>query len=829
MKPESTRWSDVLPVPRPLVAALHVTGFGLVIALVVARDGLATAASVVVAAAAYVAWYQHHRGASALRAAAAPARETPSRRASGSERTLQETCSLLRTVLDSAVEVSIIATDPELMIKVFNAGAERLLGYRSEELVGRVTPLLLYDSEEVNASSRLLYEATGRRVDGWELFVEPTMLNKPHQWTYLCKDGRRITVSQVVTAMYTDSGSLMGYLSVAHDVTQQKQCEESLREATQKAEQASRAKSEFLANMSHEIRTPMNAVIGLSYLLGQTALDSQQSAVLGNINHASKTLLSVINDVLDLSKIEAGELIVERVAFSPAELIQQLVDVATIQANAKGVIFRVDLPPDMPPLLEGDAKHLNQILSNLLSNAVRFTDRGMVELRVALARATAETVTMTFSVQDTGIGISPEAQSRLFAPFAQADATITRRYGGTGLGLSIVKSLVNLLGGSVQLKSTPGVGSEFTVVLEFALASAPASEAAQPNRPELGEQRLANVRILVVDDSEINLEVTRRILELNGAKVTLAHNGREAFELLRARADGYDVVLMDVQMPVLDGYAATQQIRETLALPHLPVIALTAGALSSERERAVASGMDDFIVKPFDANTLVGSILRHVKGERQAGMIESAAVVPVCGTDRGWPLLPGIDIEDARQRLTGDLNLFLSGMRRLLREYGDLQTSFVKRDAEEAILQAQRMHKLKGTAGMLGAKVIEQLARRAEAAFKAGDFGEASGTVKVLAVELRRLGQSAAAVLASGAIEEPSANHAAKAAPLDAELLAKLLDLLRRQDLAAVDLFNSMEAALSRNLGRRTFESVRELVDQLLLIEAADLLSKHRQ
>jgi len=735
------------------------------------------------------------------------------------ELALLETSSLLRTVLDSAAEVSIIATDPTLTIKVFNAGAERILGYTSKELVGSVTPLLIYDPEEIKATARDLSQLTGRRVDGWAVFVEPTMLNKPHQWTYVCKDGRRITVSQVVTAMYTENGGLLGYLSVAHDVTQQKQYEDSLRDATHKAEQASRAKSEFLANMSHEIRTPMNAVIGLSYLLGQTALDSQQSAVLGNINHASKTLLSVINDVLDLSKIEAGELIIEREVFSPLDLVQQLIDVTTIQANAKGVNFTVDLSPDIPPMVEGDAKHLNQILSNLLSNAVRFTNRGQVALRVALLGLSADNVTLAFSVQDTGIGISAEAQSRLFAPFAQADATITRRYGGTGLGLSIVKSLVGLLGGTVQLNSTPGVGSEFTVTLQFALASPEARAVLEAKIPEPGEQPLAEVRILVADDSDINLDVTRRILELSGAKVSLASNGLEAFELLRARPDAYDIVLMDVQMPVLDGYAATRKIRDELALGDLPIIALTAGALSSERQRAVASGMNDFIIKPFDTNTLVSSVLRHFTRKRQTEITDSAAVSPGHAGDRRWPALHGIDIEDARSRLAGDFSLFLSGIRRLLSEYGDLEAAFVPEDPQFVAAFAQRMHKLKGTAGMLGAKVIEQFARRAEAACRGAKVEEASSLVKQLVIEIQRLRQSAAGELAA----KPPKDE-----PLDDDGLAKLADLLRAQDLAAVDRFNSLEGALRQRLGRQAFEAVRDLIDQLRLIEAAEVLRECR-
>jgi PAS domain S-box-containing protein len=729
-----------------------------------------------------------------------------------------ENSSLLRTVLDCATEVAIMATDPGLTIKVFNAGAERLLGYRSEELVSRLTPSFIYDAAEIEAAGREIFKATGDQIDGWALLVEPTMLNKPREWTYVCKDGCRITVSQVVSAMHAENGSLLGYLIVAQDVTRQKQYEQSLRDAARKAEEASRAKSEFVANMSHEIRTPANAVVGLCYLLEQTPLDSQQSAVLGNINHASKALLSVINDVLDLSKIEAGEINIERAAFSPVELIRQLADVAAIQASAKGVHFRLDMPPDLPAVLEGDAKLLNQILSNLLTNAVKFTDRGRVQLAVLVSNRTADEVALNFSVQDTGIGISTEAQGRLFAPFAQADASITRRYGGTGLGLSIVKSLVGRLGGSVQLKSTAGIGSEFIVSLRFALGRSDPSKTSlpkRPKRPKRGDRPLEGVRILVVDDSDINLHVTNRILELNGAKVTLAGNGLEALELLRRRPAAHDLVLMDVQMPVLDGHAATRKIRETDALVDLPVVGLTAGALSSERQRAVASGMDDLIIKPFDADMLISSILRHVNHDRLAEPNEA---------DDGWPRLHGIDREVARGRMVGDLNLFMSCLRRFLAEFGDIDAAAVTSEMHMNVPQAQRMHKLKGTAGMLGAKLIEALASRCEAAWRSGNLRDAASIGAQLCVEIQSLRQSAASVLAEDPCRIPDPASTTEGQGLQGDLLGKLVAMLRAQDLGAVDLFNSMAGALRDHLGRRAFESVRNLMDQLLLIEAADAL-----
>src|SRR5258706_2006742 len=404
-----------------------------------------------------------------------------------------------------------------------------------------------------------------------------------------------------MTAMRAGGGELFGYLGVAHDITRQKQFEESMREPMLKAEQASLAKSQFLANMSHEIRTPMNAVIGLSYLLGQTTLDSEQAAYLVKLSLASKSLLGIINDVLDLSKIEAGELMMEHVDFSLSVLLQDLADVMTVAADAKGISFEIDAPADLPRALNGDAKRVSQILTNLLSNAIKFTDHGRVQLQVRRISATSDREKLCFTVRDSGIGIAPDVLKRLFAPFAQADVSTTRRFGGTGLGLSIVKHLANMMGSEVGMASTPSAGSEFWVELEFPLGTADSQSLLAAAGPPFGEPGLVGVRGLVVDDSGIHLGVAKRILEIEGAEVSLASNGLEAVARIESRPLSFDMVLVDVQMPLLDGYEATRRIRNTLALSHLPIIALTAGALVSERQRAIAAGMGHFVTKPFDA------------------------------------------------------------------------------------------------------------------------------------------------------------------------------------------------------------------------------------
>jgi CheY-like chemotaxis protein/anti-sigma regulatory factor (Ser/Thr protein kinase) len=570
----------------------------------------------------------------------------------------------------------------------------------------------------------------------------------------------------------------------------------------------------------------MNAVIGLSYLLGRTGLDSEQSSFLAKIKLASNSLLAVINDVLDLSKIESGELRAECASFNPRELLKEVADVMVVHADAKGIAFKVDTSGDLPVTLEGDATRLRQILTNLLANAIKFTDRGRVELSVVRLAATSSRVTLCFVVSDTGIGIAPETQARLFSPFTQADASITRRYGGTGLGLSIVKHLSTILGGTVDVESAPGVGSKFSVVLDFALGTREVlvRQGSTPGAP--GERALLGVRVLAVDDSDINLEVAKRILELEGARVWLAGDGEEAFERLQAEPRAFDVVLMDVQMPQLDGHAATRRIRDELGLVHMPIIALTAGALSSERPRAIAAGMDDFITKPFDPQALVNIILRHVQpmSVQDATSIQSVtAAAPQQAVE--WPDIDGIDADDVRGRLSDDVVLFRSSLKRLLDEFSDVASPIREVGVATCAYHAGRMHKLRGSAGMLGAKAIAQLAAEAEVASGAGEIERTAGLAARLAIQLQQLRQSVECAFV-GAPPDAEEAGVASAAALEPQRLVDLVERLRQNSLSALGCFNAMSPQLRHVLGERTYNVVRAQMDSLQFSGAAESLEK---
>ena len=713
-----------------------------------------------------------------------------------------------RSLIESNVD-ALMTIDPHGIVTDVNKQAEALTSRTRDELIG--APFENCFTEPLRAEAAINQVLGEGKVTNYEL-------------TARASDGRLTVVSCNATTFHDRDGLLQGVFAAARDITERKQYEESLRDATHRAEQANHAKSEFLANMSHEIRTPMNAVIGLSYLLGQTSLDEQQSGFLSKVTLASKSLLLVLNNVLDLSKIEAGELIVERRAFSLARLLEELPDVMAVQALAKGIAFEIDAEEDLPVALEGDATRLNQILTNLLSNAIKFTDRGGVELRVRLVAATRTHVKLCFIVRDTGIGIARDMQARLFAPFAQADASITRRFGGTGLGLSIVKRLTALMGGEVRMDSTLGVGSEFSVTLEFELTSADALARLDIGPVVAGELALRGVRVLVVDDSDINLDVTKRILESEGARVWLASDGKQAFDLLHADPETVDVVLMDVQMPVLDGHDATRRIRRELGLQSLPIIALTAGALSSERQRAAEAGMDDYIVKPFDAQSLVRHILRHVQPATGPLAPDAAAAAGRHVQGRAtWPEIEGIDAGDARERMSNDFELFRSMLERLLGEFSDVGVPASGGEPVALALHAGRMHKLRGSAGMLGAKDIQQLAGEAEAASIAGDVENAALLASRLAAALDRLGRSAAAVLPAtpSPVEDESARDGGE---VGAEALAEFLSLLQQQRLSAMDRFKILSPALRWQLGKDVHDRLKTCIENLQFTEAAAVL-----
>jgi signal transduction histidine kinase/ActR/RegA family two-component response regulator len=432
----------------------------------------------------------------------------------------------------------------------------------------------------------------------------------------------------------TDRGDEVGHMARALLVLRNNSVEALRLKSEQAAlKAASQAKSMFLATMSHEIRTPLNGVVGTIALLSATQLDKEQAALVRISTESADQLLSIINDVLDFSKLEAGAVEFEQIAFSPEHVVKGVRDLYAGNAREHGLDFGAEIAADAPRWLRGDPTRLRQILNNLLSNAIKFTPSGSVRLAFTHAPLEGDRVVLTFSVRDTGIGISPEARGRLFGMFSQADSSITREFGGSGLGLAICKRLTELMGGEISVESELGRGSVFKVSIPFNRATAPPVKT--DNTCQWSQERMseAGLHVLVAEDNRVNQLVIRKVLERFGCKVTIAANGAEAIDrLIEGRKD---VIFMDVHMPVMDGITATRAIRAlggSSGRTH--IIALTANSLPGQRDEYLAAGMDDYVSKPFQPNevwsalnrAIAAATTREAKDGRRIGDVVSPVV-----------------------------------------------------------------------------------------------------------------------------------------------------------------------------------------------------------
>lgn len=575
--------------------------------------------------------------------------------------------------------VGLHATNEEGLIVEINQTELNWFGYEYEEVVGKKKYWELLKFEYPKEGFEKLADL---REQGSLRNIETSLTTKT---------GKVIPVLINANVVYDAHGVFIGSHTVVFNFEERKKLEEAVQRKQMEADRLGLLKSQFIANISHEIRTPLNAIIGFTQLLRRSVLNEKQKEFVGSIHQSSENLLVIVNDILDFSRIEAGVFRLKSVPFNLPELLLSVENTFNHKAKEKKLAFSVEMADDLPEILQGDPTRLVQILNNLLSNAIKFTERGSVRVSVDVAEQTAGQVSIRFTVSDTGIGIPEDQLEAIFDRFGQIAADTTRKYGGTGLGLTISRQLAVLQKGDITVQSEVGVGSIFTLLLPYQVSDNGVSNETSQQGPARMDP-LPGVRILIVEDNPMNQRIAELLLDDWGFSHDHAPNGKVALKMLRNKT--YDLVLMDIQLPELDGYMATRKIRKELGL-EVPIIATTAQAFNGEREKCINSGMNDYISKPLRETKLLALIKKYIPKNKQESKAE------ITGT---WKSdLPGFDrsyileiTQGKPERLVEMAEIFLAQSRNDLQS---LEQALKKEKFQQA---ATVTHSLKSTVNYMG-------------------------------------------------------------------------------------------------------------------------------
>jgi two-component system, sensor histidine kinase and response regulator len=708
----------------------------------------------------------------------------------------------------------------------FNRAFEEAFNLNRHDLVGKHVMELTTVSE----ADRTHYRHEDARV-----IREASSVRRQLVMPYA--DGQQHSTLYFVQGFRRQDGSPGGLVGTFVDMSEQERAQTQLRQAKELADAASRAKGDFLANMSHEIRTPMNAIIGMAHLAMKTNLTVQQADYVAKIQQSGQNLLALINDILDVSKVEAGKLSIEHIPFDLERVFSHVITVVGDKARGKGLTLDCEIAADVPHNLIGDPLRLGQILINYANNAVKFTESGSIRIVVHVQQKFDDGVALVFEVTDTGIGVSTEQATRLFQSFEQADTSTTRQYGGTGLGLAICKALAGLMGGEVGVESALGAGATFWFTVRVGVMAKPGQQARGPSLTPLAAApqadteattRLAladflGARILLVEDNELNQQVGIGLLEDAGFAADIASNGRIAVDrVTAANAAGrpYDIVLMDLQMPVLDGLGATRELRADTANLHLPIAAMTANVMQEDRERCQAAGMNGFIPKPIEPAQLWRTLVQLIRPRDGLGLAPGVSIDSVkhgvnMETRKPGPEIPG-DIEGldtglGLRRVVGRKTLYLTLLQKFAHQHAHAIDEV--EDAMGALdwRRAERVaHTLKGVAGNIGASALEAAAGALEAAIHQR---QPYAMIKLALVQPRHLLKSLVAQLQQKLPAARDLDGAGAYAPAQvAAVCQELARLLAEQDFDASELFDQNLDLLALALGPR-FHELRVTID----------------